>query len=184
MGYQYIRHMAVFENYRSFSQLKLIAVSLAQSTKLYIDTNVVWQVALPSYSLVRCISQTRTKRPFGFPERPYAVASPAVKSLYSQYTWNSTKNNSFFKEIILRKSHQKRFVRVVCEGLLDSWTSRLPGTDVKTEVTDGILGLVKSVKVVGVLEGLMEALEISEAGPDGVPAWSVESDVLSTPVFS
>lgn len=47
-----------------------------------------------------------------------------------------------------------------------------------------MVGLVKSVKVVGVLDGLMEALDISEAGPDGVPAWSVESEVLSTPVFS
>lgn len=123
--------------------------------------------------------------PFCFQERPYAVASPAVKSLYlKKYTWNSTKDNFFFKEIIGGKSHQKRFVSVVCEGLRDSWTSRLPGTDVKTEVTEGILGLVKSVKVVGVLEGLMEALEISEVGPEGVPAWSVESEALSTPVFS
>lgn len=73
---------------------------------------------------------------------------------------------------------------MVCDGLRASWTSRLPGTDVKTGVTEGILGLVKSVRVVGVLEGLVEALEISEAGPDGVPACSVESDALSTPVFS
>lgn len=47
------------------------------------------------------------------------------------------------------------------------------------------MGLVKSVRVVGVLEGLMEALEISEAGPEGVPPCSVEpSDALSTPVLS
>lgn len=90
---------------------------------------------------------------------------------------------SFLKKL-LRKSHQKRFVRVVCEGLRDSWTSRLPGTAVKTDVTVGMVGFVKSVKVVGVLDGLMEALDISEAGPEGVPAWSVESEVLSTPVFS
>lgn len=60
-----------------------------------------------------------------------------------------------------------------------------PGTEVSTEVTAGIVGLVKSVRVVGVLEGLMEALDISEAGPDGVPPCSVEpSDALSTPELS
>lgn len=81
--------------------------------------------------------------------------------------------------------HQKRLVRVVCEGLRHSWTSMPPGTEVRTEVTVGIVGLVKSVRVVGVLEGLMEALEISEAGPDGVPPCSVElSEALSTPVLS
>lgn len=81
--------------------------------------------------------------------------------------------------------HQKRLVSVVCDGLLHSWTSMLPGTEVSTEVTVGMVGLVKSVRVVGVLEGLMEALEISEAGPDGVPPCSVEpSDALSTPVLS
>lgn len=56
-----------------------------------------------------------------------------------------------------------------------------PGTVVSTEVTAGIVGLVRSVRVVGVLEGLMEALDISEAGPDGVPHCSVDpSDALST----
>lgn len=74
---------------------------------------------------------------------------------------------------------------MVCDGLRASCPSRPPGTDVKTGVTEGRLGLVKSVRVVGVLEGLVEALEISEAGPEGVPACSSEgSDVLSTPVFS
>lgn len=81
--------------------------------------------------------------------------------------------------------YQKRLVSVVCDGLRHSWTSMLPGTEVSTEVTVGMVGLVKSVRVVGVLEGLMEALEISEAGPDGVPPCSVEpSDALSTPVLS
>lgn len=81
--------------------------------------------------------------------------------------------------------HQKRLVRVVCEGLRHSWTSRLPGTEVSTEVTVGMVGLVRSVSVVGVLDGLIEALEISEAGPDGVPPGKVEpSEALSTPVFS
>lgn len=61
----------------------------------------------------------------------------------------------------------------------------LPDTEVNTEVTVGMVGLVRSVRVVGVLEGLMEALEISEAGPEGVPPCRVEpSEVLSTPVFS
>lgn len=82
-------------------------------------------------------------------------------------------------------NHQKRLVRVVCEGLLHSWTSMPPGTEVRTEVTVGIVGLVKSVRVVGVLEGLIEVFEISEAGPDGVPPCSVElSEALSTPVLS
>ena len=59
------------------------------------------------------------------------------------------------------------------------------GTEVSTEVTVGMVGLVKSVRVVGVLEGLMEALDISEAGPDGVPPCSVEpSDALSAPELS
>lgn len=81
--------------------------------------------------------------------------------------------------------HQKRLVSVVCEGLWHSWTSKLPCTEVSTEVTVGMVGFVKSVRVVGVLEGLMDALDISEAGPDGVPACSVEpSDALSTPVLS
>lgn len=70
-------------------------------------------------------------------------------------------------------------------GLRESGASRLPGTDVKTDVTVGIEGLVKSVNVVEVLEGLREALEISDAGPDGVPACSdVPSDALSPPAFS
>lgn len=82
-------------------------------------------------------------------------------------------------------NHQNRLVSVVCDGLLHSWTSMPPGTEVSTEVTVGMVGLVKSVRVVGVLEGLMEALEISEAGPEGVPPCSVDpSDVLSTPVVS
>lgn len=81
--------------------------------------------------------------------------------------------------------HQNRLVSVVCDGLRHSWTSMPLGTEVSTEVTVGMVGLVKSVRVVGVLEGLMEALEISEAGPDGVPPCSVEpSDALSTPVLS
>lgn len=81
--------------------------------------------------------------------------------------------------------HQKRLVSVVCDGLRHSWTSILPCTEVSTDVTVGIVGFVKSVRVVGVLEGLMDALDISEAGPDGVPACSVEpSDALSTPVLS
>lgn len=81
--------------------------------------------------------------------------------------------------------HQNRLVSVVCDGLRHSWTSMPPGTELSTEVTVGMVGLVKSVRVVGVLEGLMEALEISEAGPDGVPPCSVEpSDALSTPVLS
>lgn len=81
--------------------------------------------------------------------------------------------------------HQKRLVRVVCEGLRHSCTSMPPGTEVRTEVTVGMVGLLKSVRVVGVLEGLMEALEISEAGPDGVPPCSVElSEALSTPLLS
>lgn len=75
-------------------------------------------------------------------------------------------------------------VRVVCEGLWGSWPSRLPGTEVKTDVTVGRVGLVKSVRVVGVLEGLSEALDSSEAGPDGVPVGSAASADLSTPVFS
>lgn len=58
----------------------------------------------------------------------------------------------------------------------------LPDTEVNTEVTVGMVGLVRSVRVVGVLEGLIEA---SEAGPEGVPPCRVEpSEVLSTPVFS
>lgn len=74
---------------------------------------------------------------------------------------------------------------MVCDGLRHSWTSILPCTEVSTEVTVGMVGFVKSVRVVGVLEGLMDALDISEAGPDGVPACSVEpSDALSTPVLS
>lgn len=74
---------------------------------------------------------------------------------------------------------------MVCDGLRHSWTSMPPGTEVSTEVTVGMEGFVKSVRVVGVLEGLMEALEISEAGPEGVPPCIVEpSDALSTPVFS
>lgn len=81
--------------------------------------------------------------------------------------------------------HQKRLVKVLCDGLRHSWTSRLPGTEVSTEVTVGIVGFVRSVRVVGVLDGLMEALEISEAGPDGVPPGMVDpSEALSTPVFS
>lgn len=81
--------------------------------------------------------------------------------------------------------HQKRLVSVVCDGLRHSWPSMPPGTEESTEVTVGMVGLVKSVRVVGVLEGLMEALEISEAGPDGVPPCSVEpSDALSPPVLS
>lgn len=81
--------------------------------------------------------------------------------------------------------HQKRLVSVVCDGLRHSWPSMPPCTEVSTEVTVGMVGFVKSVRVVGVLEGLMEALEISEAGPDGVPPCSVEpSDALSTPVLS
>lgn len=60
----------------------------------------------------------------------------------------------------------------------------MPDTEPKTEVTEGMLGFVKSVRVVGVREGLKEVLEMSEAGPDGVPAWRAESDALSTPVFS
>lgn len=77
--------------------------------------------------------------------------------------------------------YQKRLVSVVCDGLRHSWTSMPPGTVVSTEVTAGIVGLVRSVRVVGVLEGLMEALDISEAGPDGVPHCSVDpSDALST----
>lgn len=80
---------------------------------------------------------------------------------------------------------QKRLVSVVCEGLRHSWTSMPPGTEVSTEVTVGMVGLVKSVRVVGVVEGLMEALEISDAGPEGVPPCSVEpSEALSTPVLS
>lgn len=83
------------------------------------------------------------------------------------------------------RNHQKRLVRVVCEGLRHSCTSMPPGTEVRTEVTVGMVGLLKSVRVVGVLEGLMEALEISEAGPEGVPPCSVElSDALSTPLLS
>lgn len=63
--------------------------------------------------------------------------------------------------------------------------SKLPGTEVSTEVTVGIVGLVRSVRVVGVLDGLMEALEISETGPDGVPPGRVDpSEALSTPVLS
>lgn len=74
---------------------------------------------------------------------------------------------------------------MVCDGLRHSWPSMPPGTEVSTEVTVGMVGLVKSVKVVGVLDGLMEALEISDAGPDGVPPGSAEpSDALSTPVLS
>lgn len=48
-----------------------------------------------------------------------------------------------------------------------------------------MVGFVRSVRVVGVLDGLMEAFEISEAGPEGVPPGRVEpSEALSTPVFS
>ena len=32
--------------------------------------------------------------------------------------------------------HQKRLVRVVCDGLLHSWTSIPPGTEDRTEVTE------------------------------------------------
>lgn len=80
---------------------------------------------------------------------------------------------------------QKRLVSVVWEGLRHSWTSRVPGTEVMTEVTVGMVGLVRSVRVVGVVDGLIEAFEISDAGPDGVPPARVEpSEFLSTPVFS
>ncbi len=85
----------------------------------------------------------------------------------------------------VQSEYQKRLVKVLCDGLRHSWMSRLPGTEVSTEVTVGIVGLVRSVRVVGVLDGLMEALEISEAGPDGVPPGRVDpSEALSTPVLS
>lgn len=74
---------------------------------------------------------------------------------------------------------------MVCEGLLHSRTSKVPGTEVSTEVTVGMVGLVRSVSVVGVLDGLIEAFEISDAGPDGVPPARVDpSEALSTPLFS
>jgi hypothetical protein len=46
----FLRHVAVFENTEALSQLKLFVVFLAQSTKLYRDTNVVLQIYLPSNS--------------------------------------------------------------------------------------------------------------------------------------
>ena len=75
--------------------------------------------------------------------------------------------------------YQKRLVRVVCEGLRHSCTSM--GPPPSTEVTVGMVGLVRSVSVVGVLDGgLMEPLEMSETGPDGVPPAITEpSDALS-----
>lgn len=90
-----------------------------------------------------------------------------------------------FVVIIISDKHQKRLVSVVCEGLRHSCTSRVPGTEVSTELTVGIVGLVRSVSVVGVLEGLIEVFEISDAGPDGVPPAKVDpSETLSTPLFS
>lgn len=77
-------------------------------------------------------------------------------------------------------ANQKRLVKVVWVGLWHSLASMPLGTEVRTDVTVGMVGLVKSVKVVGVLEGLIEALEISEAGPEGVPPCNMEpSDILS-----
>lgn len=58
-----------------------------------------------------------------------------------------------------------------------------PGTVVSMGLTEGTEGLVRSVRVV--LEGLMEALESSDGGPEGDPPGKVEpSDTLSTPVLS
>lgn len=74
---------------------------------------------------------------------------------------------------------------MVCEGLLHSCTSKVPVTVVSTEVMVGMLGLVRSVSVVGVVDGLKEAFEISDPGPDGVPPARVDpSEALSTPLFS
>lgn len=74
---------------------------------------------------------------------------------------------------------------MVCEGLLHSRTSKVLVTEVSTEVMVCMVGLVRSVSVVGVLDGLKEAFEISDAGPDGVPPARVEpSETLSTPLFS
>lgn len=76
---------------------------------------------------------------------------------------------------------------MVWEGLIlmESWGSMLPGTAVSRGLTDGIEGLVRSVRVVWVLEGLIEALESSEWGPEGDPPGRVDpSDTLSIPVLS
>lgn len=74
---------------------------------------------------------------------------------------------------------------MVCEGLRHSRISKVLGTEVSTEVTVGMVGLVRSVNVVGVLDGLIEAFEISDVGPDGVPPARVDpSEALSTPLFS
>ena len=51
--------------------------------------------------------------------------------------------------------------------------------------TEGIEGLVRSIRVVGVLDLLMEALESSDGGPEGDPSNRVESpDAMSPPVLS
>lgn len=63
--------------------------------------------------------------------------------------------------------------------------SKVPGKEVSTEVTVGMVGLVRSVSVVGVVDGLIDAFEISDAGPDGVPPARVDpSEALSVTLFS
>lgn len=74
---------------------------------------------------------------------------------------------------------------MVWDGLMESWGSRPPGTAVRTGLTLGMEGLVRSVRAEGVLEGLMEQLDSSDGGPEGEPPGRVDpSDTLSMPPLS
>ena len=60
-----------------------------------------------------------------------------------------------------------------------------PLTAVSMGFTEDIEGLLRSVRVVRELEGLMEPLESSDGGPEGDPSNRVESpDAMSPPVLS
>ena len=53
--------MAVLENTEALANLNYVLFFLAQSTKLYSDTNVVLQIDLPSNSTPhRCVSKGRS----------------------------------------------------------------------------------------------------------------------------
>ena len=58
----------------------------------------------------------------------------------------------------------------------------MPGTEVKTDVTVGRVGLVKSVRVVGVLEGLSEAL-VSSGLPQRQGLWVQQTWVWHKPAW-
>lgn len=66
------------------------------------------------------------------------------------------------------------FVKVVCEGLAESWLSMLEVTDDTTV----IVGLVRSVKVVAVPGGVRAPLSAEGGAGSDVPS------ALSTPPFS